>query len=212
MSDTFMNLTPGTYTVNAEDDSGCITNMNSVVVPEAQEDNLYITPADTTVNVNQTVQLSAVLSPYSETTIDSFLWSPAYGISCNTYASPVVNSQSSKSVYTLTVTYNGHCTASATTTVNVQHVLQFFIPDAFSPNGDGKNDVIFVYGNDVLSMELKIFNRWDELIFESTDQNIGWDGYYKGVIQPEGVYLYDVTIYSVDQAAVYHKGSITLLR
>ena len=91
-SDTFENLAPGSYNATVEDDSGCITSINNIMVPEAPEGILSITPGDTTINTDQTVQLTPALSPYTDSAIDNYTWSPAFGLSCINCPSPVVSS------------------------------------------------------------------------------------------------------------------------
>jgi len=83
-----------------------------------------------------------------------------------------------------------------------------FIPNIFSPNEDNSNDVYEVLGfGDCSPYELKIFNRWGEIVFKSTDRKIGWDGFYRGKPQPAGVYVY--MLYAIGKK---YKGSITLIR
>ena len=89
---------------------------------------------------------------------------------------------------------------------------EIFVPNAFTPNGDGKNDVLLVYGNTIASMDLVIFDQWGELIFESTNQAKGWDGIYKGKPQPVGVYVYVLKAVRTDGTSVTKKGSINLIR
>jgi gliding motility-associated-like protein len=86
------------------------------------------------------------------------------------------------------------------------------VPNAFTPNGDGKNDRVYVRGFGIVKMNFRIYNRWGQLMFQSTDQNIGWDGYYKGRLQPMDAYGYvlDVEFNSGERAT--KKGDITLLR
>jgi gliding motility-associated-like protein len=90
--------------------------------------------------------------------------------------------------------------------------LPIGVPNAFSPNGDGQNDVFTIYGGPFKEVEMKIFNNWGELIFQSDKQSEGWDGRVKGVEQPPGVYVY--TIYCVSENSEEHKlsGDVTLLR
>ena len=93
--------------------------------------------------------------------------------------------------------------------------LNLFIPNVFTPNGDGHNDVFAMYysGPDLIYSDLRIFNRWGEKVFESNNINIGWDGTYKSVKQEPGVYTYTVTLlFSDKQDAVHKKGTIMLLR
>ncbi|MDN3550333.1 gliding motility-associated C-terminal domain-containing protein [Mucilaginibacter aquaedulcis] len=87
-----------------------------------------------------------------------------------------------------------------------------FIPNVFTPNGDGSNDVLFVYGNAVKSLTLSIYDQWGELQFKSTNKASGWDGTYKGTNQPVGVYVYYVEATMNDGQVVKKKGTVTLLR
>ena len=87
------------------------------------------------------------------------------------------------------------------------------VPKAFTPNGDGNNDVVYVKGWGIEELlTFKIFNRWGELVFESHDVNDGWDGTYKGKPQNPDTYVFLVTgrYYSGDVKSL--KGYITLLR
>jgi gliding motility-associated-like protein len=87
-----------------------------------------------------------------------------------------------------------------------------FIPNTFTPNGDGKNDVFYVYGNTVAKMKLRVYNQWGQFLYESLTIQNGWDGTYRGELQPNGVYVYYVDIEFNDGSKVTRKGTITLLR
>jgi gliding motility-associated-like protein len=88
----------------------------------------------------------------------------------------------------------------------------FDIPNAFSPNGDGVNERIYVRGFGVAKMTWKIYNRWGVLVYLGTNLNEGWDGKYNGKIQPQEVYNYTLEIEFSDKAKAFKKGDITLLR
>ena len=87
-----------------------------------------------------------------------------------------------------------------------------FIPNAFSPNGDGLNDVLKVYGYIIKSVHFMIFNQWGEKVFETNTQSKGWDGMYKGKEQPSGVYIYVCRLQLTDGTVVDKKGAINLIR
>ncbi len=89
---------------------------------------------------------------------------------------------------------------------------QLFIPNAFSPNGDGLNDVLLVYGYTIKTMKFVVFNQWGEKIFESNNQATGWNGTYKNKPQPSGVYMYVVQVTLKDGSTMVKKGSINLVR
>jgi gliding motility-associated-like protein len=90
------------------------------------------------------------------------------------------------------------------------------VPNAFTPDGDGINDVFFVSLSAVpLDLEWSIFNRWGELVFESTDPMAQWDGTYQGQPAPQGVYVYQLTYRKVAETGVVAeklRGHVTLLR
>lgn len=85
-------------------------------------------------------------------------------------------------------------------------------PSGFSPNGDGQNDVFYVYGGPFKTLEFRIYNNWGELVFESNKQSIGWDGKYKGIDQAVGVYVYSVVGITEDNTKYTLSGDVTLLR
>lgn len=86
------------------------------------------------------------------------------------------------------------------------------VPNAFSPNGDGINDVVKIEGKGIVKLTFRIFNRWGEKVFETFDKNVGWDGTYKGVLQEMDTYTYTVQATLINGKEVPLKGNITLLR
>ena len=87
-----------------------------------------------------------------------------------------------------------------------------YVPNAFTPNGDGKNDVVHVHSESIQSMRFVIYDQWGELIYTSTNIQNGWDGTYKGTKEPVGVYVYYLDAIMIDGQKVTKKGTITLLR
>jgi gliding motility-associated-like protein len=87
-----------------------------------------------------------------------------------------------------------------------------FVPNVFTPNGDGKNDQLFVFGNYITKLEMRIFNQWGEMIKLINNPAAGWDGTHKGKPQPVGVYVYVLRANLADGTEVTKKGSITLVR
>lgn len=87
-----------------------------------------------------------------------------------------------------------------------------FVPNVFTPNGDGKNDILYVYSNYIKTMEMRIFNQWGQQVEFITDPKHGWDGRYKGSPQPVGVYVYTLRAELTDGRTIQMKGNITLLR
>ncbi|GGH15836.1 gliding motility-associated C-terminal domain-containing protein [Mucilaginibacter phyllosphaerae] len=87
-----------------------------------------------------------------------------------------------------------------------------FVPNAFTPNGDGNNDILYVYGNTIQKLSFSVYDQWGEQQFRSTNLNSGWDGTYKGKAQPVGVYVYYVEITLNSGQVVKKKGTVTLIR
>jgi gliding motility-associated-like protein len=114
---------------------------------------------------------------------------------------------------TLRVRALGGCLPAESQPVSGTTVTEMvYIPNAFTPNGDGLNDVLRVYGNFIREMRFAIFNQWGEKIFESRSQNIAWDGTHKGKPQPSGVYMYVCDIILTDGTRIQRKGAINLVR
>ncbi len=86
------------------------------------------------------------------------------------------------------------------------------VPSAFSPNNDGLNDVIVLEGEGIVFLDWKIYNRWGELVFETDDPSIGWDGTHNGKIQDIDVFLYTLDVEFLDGAIEHREGNISLLR
>ena len=87
-----------------------------------------------------------------------------------------------------------------------------FIPNAFTPNNDGKNDVFKVYGSSIKDIEMKIYNQWGNFVFETKDNVTGWNGTQNGRHQPVGVYMYIIKIRLNNEDSFIKRGSVTLIR
>ncbi|GAB4093300.1 gliding motility-associated C-terminal domain-containing protein [Flaviaesturariibacter terrae] len=87
-----------------------------------------------------------------------------------------------------------------------------FVPNVFTPNGDGRNDDLLVYGTAIATMDFRIFDQWGNELFHSTDKDKGWNGTYRGQRAPVGVYVYALRAVLVDGTIVSKKGSVNLLR
>jgi len=113
-----------------------------------------------------------------------------------------------------TVTNAAGCTDqdSLLISIEVKDILPPKLPNAFSPNGDGVNDVFYVRGGPFETMHLRVYNGWGELVFETTDPTFGWDGTHEGKPEINGVYVYSVIATSTDGAFHDRSGKMTLVR
>ena len=95
----------------------------------------------------------------------------------------------------------------------VNDEVKVAVPEAFSPNEDGINDLLFVQGVGIKELlEFRIYNRWGELVFETSDLEEGWDGNYRGEPQDIGSFVYVARVKSYSDREVVRKGSFSLLR
>ena len=109
------------------------------------------------------------------------------------------------------VTNASGCPAVDSILVGLDCINDIIIPNSFTPNGDGRNDVFEINGSVTFDFELRIFNRWGEVVFLSDNKNQGWDGSLKGNPVQEGFYNYLVN-YSIGKEEKIKKGSIYLYR
>ena len=207
----FFNLTAGTHSVTAQDNYGCDTTF-SIVVPQPLPATVQILPGDSTVTAGTTVQLTTNFGPYSTSAISSYSWSPGTGMSCIDCPNPQVSPYNNVTTYTVLITYNQGCTVSASVQITINGEPPIYVPNAFTPNGDGINDVWYVYGTGIKDIKAMIFDRWGEKVFESDDQSQGWDGTFRGQIQPPGVFVYLVNVVYLDGTTDSKQGSLSLIR
>lgn len=206
----FMNLAGGNHVLIMTNKNGCVTDTFTIVEQPALG-TIAITPGDTTMQLGESLQLGVSISPYTTADISGYSWGQIQGISCADCAAPIVTAYETDE-YTVTVTYGKGCLATSSVKVVVEGHPPVFIPNAFTPNGDGNNDLFMVYGEAISKVELSIFNRWGEEIFRSTDRLAGWDGTYKGQMQNPTVYTYVAGITYLDGKQIQKKGTVTILR
>jgi gliding motility-associated-like protein len=119
----------------------------------------------------------------------TFFWTPPEGLSCTDCLNPIVFPEDNMTYY-LIVTDEFGCTAIDSVQVFLTSTI--YAPNAFTPNIDGKNDVFYIEGTGINTIEIFIFNRWGELIYESDDMSEGWDGTYEGLKAQLDVYVWMV--------------------
>jgi gliding motility-associated-like protein len=117
-------------------------------------------------------------------------------------------------MYWLQVTDENTCVGMDTTILQPKD-CQFglFVPSAFSPNDDGKNDIFrgLLFGN-IKQYRFLIYNRWGQCLFTTTDPGKGWDGKYNGILQDTGVYVWVCTYQLDGENAKSEKGTVTLIK
>ena len=159
-----------------------------------------------TINVGETALINAVAE-------QDFSWSPVSGLSDSTSLRPVAMPLETIT-YLLTTTDEHGCVNRDSVQIVVTNVFEFLIPNAFSPNDDGVNDVFRVISSlgirDLLAF--RIYDRWGNKIFETGDINEGWDGFYNRRPAALGVYVYYIQAITFLDEEFVHKGNVTLIR
>ncbi len=201
-----------TYTVIAQNSYGCTDTSSAIVaVSGFGPNNITITADQDTLYGGDGTFIYVTPS-----TGFTYQWSPPIFLSNPTIPNPYATPTSTitYTVY-LTETATG-CTYAKTYTLYAFEINcgepDVFIPNAFTPNQDNENDLLFVRGNNVEKMVLKIFDRWGELVFETDKQSKGWDGTYKGELVDPGVFVYYLEITCVDGQEYFKKGNVTVIR
>lgn len=164
--------------------------------------------ADTTIFYNLPIQLNAIGTPST----GNYVWSPATDLD-NPFISNPIALLKKDALYTVKITDENGCTASDNISIKVFGNPEVYVPNSFTPNGDGKNDVLKPLGFGLKKiLYFKIFNRYGQLIFETNNIGTGWDGTFKGKAQPAGAYTYMVKVINYRDWPVEQKGTVIILR
>jgi gliding motility-associated-like protein len=176
---------------------------------------LEITPADTTITRLTSIQLAPLISGGHAV---SFTWEPTQYLSCVDCPSPIATPDK-RIEYHLTVENAYGCSATGISSIKVFSGGRVNIPNGFSPNNDGHNDVFYILGGEEVRTlkDFSIFNRWGQKVFqvenaEANDPKFGWNGLISGKPADAGTYVYFVTITFTDGTTQQFKGTITLIR
>ncbi len=216
----WQNLESGTYKLTVQDALGC-TFEQTFIVPETLPLELDLGP-DINLELGQNLDLN-LQTNISENSIETVIWSPSEVIHCldenclNISLNPL-----NTTILQVTLTDIFGCVAEDEIVVRVKKGREVYIPNVFSPNNDGFNDEFELFaGKDVQEFRnLKIFNRWGELVFDlpkieqgnGNSYSSGWDGTLKGEPLNPGVFIYMIEVVFKDGHNEIYKGDITLVR
>jgi gliding motility-associated-like protein len=206
---------PGTYTVRLRvvDSSTCnivdSTSFQFNVLPKPVARIGNVTPQPPIVNTPFTFQNLSSLNSVS------FRWE--FGDSSflmTTSRNPVTHEYNLSKTYTVTLIATAANGCQDTARRQIEAIIEpaVDVPNAFTPLTGGINSVVFARGYGIAKLKFTIWNRWGQKVFETEDRKIGWDGRYKGEIQPMDVYAYTLDVEFVDGTKAKKKGDLTLIR
>ena len=191
-----------TYKVTVSDNAGC-SDSTAVYLAKAPLLSAVFTQKDDSCDQqigHAYIDIKNGTPPYALT------WTPA----------GTDTAQLDSGIYTVLITDNAGCTLSNTFVIsninnNCQPLVLF--PTAFTPNGDGKNDIFHViYSPGLEHFQMRIYDRWGQLVFEALDHTQGWDGTFRGIAQPTGVYVWFAEYNFIHKPTQAQSGNITILR
>jgi len=210
----FSDLTSGTYRLKTKDAFGCSDEIQFTLnAPLFQLD--LQAPKDTSIQIGD-----LVLGTVTQNTLTpiQYEWSPSIGLSCTNCQTPTIQVPET-TTYTIKGTDIQGCSDSTSFTIKVDEAVRVFVPNAFSPNGDGTNEVLIVYSpGDVQEVKaFRVFSRWGELVFEQRNfppnfEGYGWDGTFRGAAMNTGVFVYLVEVILIDGRTEILTGDVTLFR
>ena len=205
------NLPSGAYSLEVVDENGCsMTTTGMLEAPEIPQLEL---------GENKRVELAdgIALNPQIATFTNSIQWRADIGLSCYDCLDPIA-SPVNPTTYYLTITSKDNCSTTDSISIQVIKIRDVYVPNAFSPNADGINDVLILHAGPEASMveSFQLFSRWGVLLYEENNfapnSRIGWEGLYNGQAMESGVYLWIATIDFIDGEKLVYSGDVTLIR
>lgn len=201
VNDTLFSRCSGTYYVEVTDivcmKRDTATIGISLQLPTAISSN------DTAISIDQEISLWS-------TGGSNYIWSPDTYLDCSTCENPT-STPGDDITYFIQVTDSLGCSIEDTIVVTVTY-YPLFIPNGFSPNNDNENDILYVRGGGVASIQMQIFDKWGTMVFETLDTEIGWNGNHKGKPLNTGVYVYRMDATLKNGETLIETGNITLFR
>jgi gliding motility-associated-like protein len=181
-------------------------NSNTVTMTFYPVPTIGLTP-DTIIKGGTSIQLDPVITG----TIANYQWTPGQALNNTMIADPIA-SPPGNVTYTLIVTTADGCTASAKETVDVFYDLA--MPNAFTPNGDGRNDLFRIPpGIPVTAVRFEVFDRWGTRVFAGEGNDVAWNGTFGGKPQPAGSYVWMIAYYNpLVRQKVKKSGTVELIR
>lgn len=209
-------LCPGEYSATITDAHGCTTALSQPIQIRLEEKipNVDAFAESNLVFIGQETKIHATKNPEENIT---YLWTPNIWLDDNTKAIATVTPDIPLELTFKVIAIDAYGCQNTDTVqlTSVEWICDkpfIFVPTAFTPNNDGKNDVISVNSKVITNLEFSIFDRWGELVFETNDVNSSWDGTYHGKLLQPQVFVYHLKATCLNGEKFEEKGNITLIR
>jgi gliding motility-associated-like protein len=202
-----INTLAGAYALTVTDINNCTTSTSTTIIEPAQ----IVPTANYSPQVDYftEMQIDLTVSPPSAY---SYSWTPAQYFNCSDCEDPtLVAIRTTRYTVRVRDEITG-CLDSLRIVINVDATKKIYIPNAFTPNGDSRNDDWRIFTKGIKFMNVEVFNRWGELVFKSFDLEQGWDGTFKGEPASPGIYPYLINVTYLDGEVIESKGSINLIK
>lgn len=197
------------YWVEATNQYGCVGVDTITIAASANFPPLDIVSDMDSIFPGGAAQLTATNANYTYT------WSPDSSLNVNGIYNPIAN-PFINTTYFLTIEDENGCKNIETITILIRdfecELPYIFIPNAFTPNNDGENDIFYVRANSITDVYLAVYNRWGQKVFETRDLNQGWDGTFNGIPLEPDVFGYYLEIECFNGLKQFKKGNVALIR
>jgi gliding motility-associated-like protein len=204
-------LLPGNYSVTATDSRGCSVTDDFTLNYQYQFD-ITVSPTDTTLLQGLSTRID-VLANVSNGI--NYVWTPSDRLSCNNCGNPVARPLQTTTYAVVATDVNG-CTDNDSVLIVIEKIPEIYVPNSFSPNGDGANDIYQLFGVQpelMKSFFFSVFDRWGEKVFSTENPDFTWDGIHKGKLLNPAVFVYYLKYVLIGAEDIQEqKGSILLLK
>ncbi|MFK7776398.1 MAG: gliding motility-associated C-terminal domain-containing protein [Saprospiraceae bacterium] len=217
VSNIFGGLVSGNYSVLIQDIAGCELQQEVYIEPVNSQLNVEL-PPDVNLELGDDYQF-LTFTNVDTSELAEIIWSPSNGLSCTNCLNPIVENIINGISYSITIINDSGCEASDEITLTVNTTKEVYIPNAFSPNEDGYNELFMIYANTAKVEKVntfQIYDRWGALVFSAknfmpNDPVFGWDGWFNSKQLNPAVFVYFAEIEFIDGKSEIFKGDVTLI-
>ena len=214
----FNNLSNGTYFFSVKDENSCETNLQIEVSNPWIEGISLSLEADVILNLGETEQIKTEVLNSADLLTYSWTSEEEAALSCYDCADPIFEGLQNQTI-TATVYDENNCEATANLNFKLKREIDVYVPNVFSPNDDGINDRLIVFGNTQAIEEvssLSIYDRWGNKVFQREDFDLNdymgsWDGNYRGKALNPDVFIWDMRLLLIDGSSLQMSGNVSIL-